>query len=349
MFALCSDITIGQFKMKPHDVKVNKSIYEYADKAVIKLPLSARIKKYDTLSSVYVLTAKQFEPGDKVIINLGFNGSLTNEFTGFVRRINLTTPLEVECEGYSYQLRMQQYEKTFINAQLLDVLKYLVLGTDIVLDTANIPGFKIDRLIISKGTNGCQVLEEIKKLSHNLIQFSFTGNILWGGLIFMNNKNVMGNYPQKGIVKYQLGWNVIKDDNLKVRESNGDLVTVIYGMKTDGTKQMVETNGTVHKVRAKQVTTTGNIGMKKVIKTTLTTDAASQQQMGMASQYKLNYDGYEGKITAFLQPYCEPAYQAVITDLKYPDRNGTYNIESTEVQYGMKGARRIVGIGIKLF
>jgi hypothetical protein len=45
MFALTSNITIGKFfNVKPNNVRINKSIYEYVDKAVIKLPASARLQ-----------------------------------------------------------------------------------------------------------------------------------------------------------------------------------------------------------------------------------------------------------------------------------------------------------------
>jgi hypothetical protein len=349
MFALNSDITIGQYGMKPHDVRVQKSIYEYVDKATIKLPISARIKNTNSLDDTFsiVETAKQFKAGDKVIIKLGYNGALETEFEGFVRRINFTSPVEVECEGYSYQLRIQSYKKTFTHVQLLDVLKYLVQGTDIILDEKNIPAFKIDKLCLT-GANGCKALEEIKKISHNIIQIFFTGNRLWAGLIFLNATGSVENYPTKQLVHYRLGWNVIKDNNLKQRESNGDVVMVYEGIKKDGTKEKAIVNGKVHKVNAKVVQSSGGAGMNKTVRTHSITDAATLKNMALAAQYKFNYDGYEGKITAFLQPFCQPAYMAFLEDLKYPERTGTYNVESTDVTYGMKGARRIVGIGIKL-
>jgi hypothetical protein len=347
MFVLCSDVSIGQFSLKPHDVRVQKSINEYVDKATIKLPISARIRKNDQLSTVSVQTAKQFQAGDKVIIRLGYNDELQTEFEGFVRRINFTSPVEVECEGYSYQLRINNYNKTFKHVQLVDVLKYLIQGTDIVLDEKNIPSFKIDKLCFTN-INGCQALEEIKKTSRNTIQIFFTGNKLWAGLIFLNATGKVDNYPTKQIVEYRLGWNVIKDNNLKQRESNGDVVMIVEGIKKDGTKQSEIVNGKIHKVNAKVIQKSGGTGMNKTIRTHEITDADSLNKMGKTLQYKFNYDGYEGKITPFLQPYCEVAYQAFVEDLKYPERTGTYNVESTDVTYGMKGARRIVGIGIKL-
>lgn len=351
MFTLNSNIVISgtnyKYSMFPHEVKVNKSIYEYVNRAVIKLPISARIINEKGYETATVETAKQFNAGDKVVIQLGYNGSLNIEFTGFVRRINFTSPVEVECEGYSYQLRMKTYTKSFINVQLIDILKYLIVGTDIILDEANIPAFKIDKLVFN-GANGCQVLEEIKKVSHNVVQIFFSGNKLWAGLIYLDATGALKNYPSNQTVKYQLGWNVIKDNNLKQRQSNGDMVTVFEGIKKDGTKQTEIVNGRVHKVNAKVIQSSGGQGLTKKFRTTAITDAASLNSLSMAAQYKFNYDGYEGKITGFLQPFCDIAWRAQIIDKRYPERIGTYNVESVEVTYGMHGARRIVGIGIKL-
>jgi hypothetical protein len=47
-----------------------------------------------------------------------------------------------------------------------------------------------------------------------------------------------------------------------------------------------------------------------------------------------------------LQPYSEPGYTAALTDEKFPERSGNYLIDSIEVNYGMQGARRIVGIAL---
>ncbi len=194
-FQLTSDVTIGKFKrVKPNHVKINKSMFQYVDRAVIKLPITARIKRSGEVITEAVETAKQFGEGDKVTIQLGYNGSLKTEFTGFISRVNFTAPLEEECEGYSYQLRKKNYLKTFVNVQLLDVLKYLASGTDIVLDK-NIPSFKIDKMILKNNT-GTEALELIKKISDNTIRIFFTDNVLYAGLQYLT---------PKADVKYRMG------------------------------------------------------------------------------------------------------------------------------------------------
>jgi hypothetical protein len=342
MFGLVSDITIGKFKrVKPIEVKITKSIYEFVEKTVIKLPITARIVRAGEVITASVEVAKQFTEADKVNIKLGYNNVLKNEFDGFVSRINFTSPLDIECEGYSYQLRKKTYQKTFINTQLIEILKYLVAGTDIVLDTKNIPQFKIDKMVLQKHS-GVEALEIIKKISNNTIKIFFTGNLLYAGLQYLNTK---------ADVKYRLGWNVIKDGNLKLRQAKNQDVTVNYiAEKKDGTKVKVTAHGKT-RTKANVITTSANSGTtgeEKVIKTHAVTDESTLKAMADATHASLSFDGYEGKITAFGVPYCETGYRAIVEDKKYEERSGNYIVESTEVTYGRSGFRRIVGIGAKL-
>lgn len=326
MFALTSDISIGKFSgVKPNNVKISKSMYEFVDRAVLKMPITARIKRSGEVITESVETAKQFSEGDKVVIKLGYNSSLKSEFEGFISRVNFTAPLEVECEGYSYLLRKKSYLKTFVNVQLIDVLKYLISGTDIILDK-NIPAFKIDKIIFQNAT-GTEALELIKKISDNTIRIFFTANVLYASLLFLK---------PKADVKFRMRWNVIKDGNLKLRQAKDQVLQVHYvGEKKDGSKVIR---------KAGRITA----GDTKVIKSHAITDEATLSGMADAKLKSLSFDGYEGKITAFGIPYCEPGDRVILEDTKYQERSGNYLVETTEVNYGMSGFRRIIGIGMKL-
>ena len=342
MFVLRSDITIGQFVgIKPHSVKVNKSIHQYCDRALITVPITARIIRAGEVITQSAETAKTITEGMKVVIKLGYNNTLNEEFEGYVARVNFTTPCEIECEGYSYQLRKQTYLKTFKNTTLLELLQFLVIGTDIKVDTQNIPEFKIDKIAFSNNT-GTECLELIKKKSDHTISIYFTKNILFAGLVGL---------PVKATTKYRLGWNVIKDGNLKQRIANNQDVTIHFvNQQKDGTKKLV-TSGNKSKLVANVITTTGSSGEKgevKVVKSNWTSDTEALQMQADAKHLQLSYDGYEGKITTFLLPYCEPGFKSAIDDQKYVERSGNYFSEATEVTYNKSGARRIVDIGLKL-
>jgi len=354
MFVLNSDISIGRFTgIKPHSVKVEKSLFSYTDKATITLPISARIISTDPIVSKTVETAKQFDEGDRVSIRLGYNGSLNTEFVGFISRINFTQPLEIECEGYAYQLRKKSdyLKKTFKNVQLKDLLRYLIEGTDIVL-ADNIPDFPIEKFIID-GKCGTEFLEKIKADTHNTIVFFFRANVLFAGMIYLQAEDKTLEYlkPDHQVL-YRLGWNVIKDGNLKEHQAKNANVTVKFiGEKKDGTKETVVVNG---KKRTKErvvrtVGTAGDTGEHKTIKSHVITAQKSANLVANAKQEQYSYTGYEGKITAFLIPFCQPNWYAKIEDTKYKERSGSYLVNSTTVTYGMTGARRVVEIGKKIY
>jgi len=333
MFALCSDITIGKFDLvKPISVKINKSVYEYADRAIIKIPITARIILDGQVITESAETAKKFDEGDNVLIKLGYNGNLKNEFEGFISRINFSSPLEIECEGFSYQLRKKTYLKTFSNTELKSVLEYLIQGTGIKLDS-DIPSFKIEKLIL-KNNNGIEAIEKIKKISDNNLKIFFTGNLLYAGLEYLN---------LKADVKYRLGWNVIKDGNLKKREAKNLNITVHYiGENKDGSKEVVKS------MHNKTVELSSIPGETIKITTHAIRDKNTLKGMADSKLKSLSFDGYEGKITAFGTPYCEPGYRAILEDNKFGERSGKYFVESIEVNYSQAGFRRQVGIGAKL-
>ncbi len=336
MFVLNSDITIGQFKkVKPHEVKITKSVQEYVDKAVIHLPATARLQRAGEVITESADTAKQFTEGDFVKIDLGYNGKMVNEFTGFVSRINFKTPIEVECEGYSYLLRKKQYLKVFKNTKLIDILTYLTVGTEITIDKKHVSDLEITKLVLQKNT-GTEALEAIKKMLNNLVQIYFKGAVLHAELFPV--------VPLKNTAYYKLGWNVAKDESLKLKEPKNEDITIVYKhTSVDGTR----VEGT-HKL--KQIVTKGKAagdGENKEVKSSIK-DVDTLTKLAKADANKTSYKGFEGKLKTFLQPYCEPAWRASITDTKYPERSGIYLVESIEVTYGMAGARRTIGIGIKL-
>ena len=360
MFCLTSNINIGRFRnVKPIEVKVTRSMRQYNDTAIVKLPIVSRIMNGKKVVEQSVDTAKQFREGDAVRIVLGYTfqstttGNMQNhsnlEFEGFIARVNFTSPLEIECEGYSYQLRKRTYTRTFVKAELLEILKYLVQGTDIVLDEKQIASFVVDKLVLQQHS-GTEALDMLKKISHDLIFFIFSGRLLYAGLLGFDYKQ-LDKFPEKPAVSYRLGWNVIKDNNLKRRQATNQDVTIHFvGEKKDGTKERVTVNGK-SRTRARVISTSGSSGANgetKVIKTHAVTDASSLQKLAEAAHLKSSYDGYEGKITAFLLPFCEPAYRIALEDPKYKERSGRYLVESTEVTYGLNGARRIVGLGLQL-
>lgn len=334
MFRLTSEITIGKFQFTGvHDVRVLRGIYGYMDRAFIKVPSTARIAKGQSASPAKVTTAHLFTDGQPVTIKLGYNGVLQTEFEGFIKRRNLNIPLEIECEGYSYLLRKKQVDANL--SQGIDVKDFLALackGTGVDIECP--VSFKIYGRNLVK-SNGIAVLDEIKKCSDRTLTVFFKEpKVLFCGLVYtpyLAGTKVF-DLPT---VRYKLGYNVVKDNGLREKLNDDPVQVYVNGLLASG--DSVQTASDL-KVQQRHVQMLVNGVHDKNVVRTFANEKASRQ----------NYSGYEGHINAFLEPYCAPGYDAVIMDSRYPERNGTYLVESTEVRYGVNGARRIVGIGPKL-
>ena len=302
--------------------EIEKSIYILGSKAKIKIPASCRliVQGRETDS---VQTAKQFNRGDKITICLGYNDDIQEEFTGFIYRINYTTPLEIECEGYEYLLRSQLGKKTWGATTLKEVVEYICNVSGISLSD-NILGINLTNYVIKVGLSRLEALQELKE-KYGLVAY-FVDNSLYIGTAYT---------PDLGSVNYSLGVNTIKDDQLKYHDAD-DVKLKVKAIGISGNNTMVEADigdqdGQLRTLFFYNITSMDVL--KKVANEEL---------------QKYKYSGFEGKITAFLQPWAQPGMKAVLTDPVYKERSGTYYIVSTKVEFGRSGARRIVEIDIKL-
>ncbi|WP_295714363.1 hypothetical protein [Mucilaginibacter sp.] len=363
-FVLNSVITIGNYHFKGvNELVIKKNIHVIVDTAKLKIPALASIPTKTTYTDEVqnniseaiavttaltgfkldnkqpkssVETADLFNEGDKVSIDLGYNGDLRNEFRGFVRRVNQTVPLEVEIEGYAWQLRNQNILANWKKTTLKDILSRLIQGTDIVL-SPEIPSVSFDSFNIPNW-NGLKVLEYLKE--KQLLTIYFDDNVLYAGL--EEGRNMVDTRPNKSLtglaeVIYNIGYNCpTNQPNLKRRLGKDNLIRVRLKTRGKDGKHTLYEAGDV-----------GGAVMDKIIP--YTRDQEYLNFTAAAYLKKLKYDGYEGTLTSFLQPFCKPGWKAILKDNKYAGaRSGTYFIAGTEVQFGIKGGKRMVSITYRL-
>lgn len=341
-FVLNSIINIGNYQFYGvHEVVIKKSIHSFTDTCNIKIPVTCRVRTKDkvlqTESIQFVKSSEQFVEGDKVKVQLGYNKQYQQEFVGFVRRINFTTPLEIECEGYSYQLRNNLTAKKFKNVDYREILKYIIAGTDIVFHPAMkaVQSIPVNDFLIGNLT-GIQALEEFRKHMRDSLVMFFVDNQLYAGLDLLYAGSQPDYIGQTNTTKYLIDWNTIKSNDLKLVDPGNLKVTVQIGNgKKDGSKQMVSGGDKSSTFIIKE-------------KVTILSDAATLKMMADIKAGKKKYKGFEGKVTAFGQPFCQHAYRIILTHKHYHEMEGTYLADSIEVKYDRSGFRRIVGIGHNL-
>lgn len=318
---MTAEIKIGSFKaFSPNAVSWARSIDSYTDHALIKVPAIARMKREgDTYD--YVQSGIQFKEGMQVEVLCGYDGNNVTRFKGFLKRVNFSIPLEIECEGYSYQLRKKEgYTASYGSTSVKAILGDLVAGTDIVLSDA-IPDIPLKNIYF-KNVKGTDVLEYLKDKCLLTIYFNF--NVLYAGLKMTEVKTT---------VKHRLNWNTMKDSELKF-DSGRELATVNI--------QVEKRDKAGHKIKAKDGVKDGSV---KVLKVRHINDEALLQKIAEEERQKLLHKGYEGSITGFLYPYAEPGMATMIDDVRYPERTGKYFIEKVEGSFSSSGGRQKIGIG----
>ena len=354
-FILQSAIKIGNFSFSGvHEVRIERSLHSYADKAFIKIPHVGVVKYKNSDVPQKVSMSDLFNDGDAVSIDLGYKptvptpggGStgltmttatglsmtnMVNEFKGFVLRRNLNMPIEIECEGYVRSLRLgQSFTYFFKHTTVKDLLNLITKGDAKNANTGINVICDVDIPILNLGMTkaaGVNVIDEIKKLTQNTVSIFFINpTTLWCGLTYtpyVGTANVPnGNDPfGLGTVNYRLGWNTPRQNSLKQRTVLEPVQVIFKGLMATGQRVTTEAQ-TISLVRH-ETAVMNNIQSEPVMKL-----------LAKEKQYRMNYVGYEGSISGFLQPYCSPGYQLNITDDNYKERNGIYMCEGTKVTFG---------------
>jgi hypothetical protein len=323
MFRMTASVSIGNFKpVKPNSLRWTTSVDNYSDSAVVKLPAITRIKKegdqYDR-----VQTGLQFKEGDKVLIYAGYDGSNELRFSGFIRRINFTIPVELECEGYSYLLRKKTFTRSYTKGwKLKKLLTDLTEGTAIKL-SKSIPDIIVQTNVQFKNSTGTDVLEWIKDKMLLTSYFSF--DTLYVGL---RETDVTGN------AKFRLNWNTVQDRDLKF-STDKEFAQVKFVLDEprdkDGSRKKAVKDSKYTDTQVKKV------GVRY--------DQSFLDKLAADEKKKLVNRGYEGSFTAFLVPFVKPGMSVTIDDNKYPERTGKFFTDAVEGEFSESGGRQVIRIG----
>ena len=140
-FYLTSNITInGEKNVKPNKVVWKTDVGSFIDTCTITLPRKSFLENDDDRTQDLNFPKEEqnksfyrFKEGDKVEVLLGYNNKNEKRFSGFIRRVKMGIPVELECEGYASQLYDVIFNKTYSIVTVKQLLKDLTAGTEIKL------------------------------------------------------------------------------------------------------------------------------------------------------------------------------------------------------------------------
>lgn len=316
MFTMTSDIQIGKYKVKPFSVKWRTSVLSIIETCNISLPRAIYLK--NNLNATEDNTVKNsivFSEGDIISVSLGYDGKNTMRFKGFVKRVNQSERLEIECEGYSYQLP-KVFTKSYALTTVKSILADLIEGTGIKIaeQTADV---KVSNVRF-KNASGLQVLEWMQKELHLAVYFDFDSiyvSTLYGW--------------QKNTIKLRLGWNTVEDKDFKQRKTDKNVLIRLVSK---------DSKGGVKKIKSDEQ----KYSQTKEVKIKSGLDSELMKQIANDLQNRENYKGYEGSVTCFLVPGIQKSNVIDVQDKRFPERSGLFFAETIEGSFDSSGGRQKV-------
>ena len=167
MRQVTSHIQIGNYEFDfVTQVEIVAS-WKQSSKATITLPRNIKWRGDDLRDLI--------NRGDEVVINLGYDYDLKEEFRGYISEIHATTPFKISCEDSMWLLKQSQVNQSWRNVSLKSLLVDIV-PEGITIDAVD---FQLGPFRASKQSPR-KILQRIKE-AYGFATY-FRGNTLIVGL-----------------------------------------------------------------------------------------------------------------------------------------------------------------------
>lgn len=323
-------VNIGKYRFdRVAECTVTKSGKLLENTASIKIPRTGNLRQKGKLSTS-TDTNRIFKPGDEVRIQMGYNGTMAQNFTdgtkqeefrGYVRHVKTGVPVEIVCEDQTWVLKRKNLHASFGKTTLKKLLEFILAGTGIKL-VKDVPGIDFKKFIF-RNVTAAQALQKIKE-KYGLTIYFKDWNLLFVGIAFEQDTYQL---------IYEVGTNVISDDLEFVDEDETRLSCKAILMKKDNTRVVKQVGDPYGEKRTLYFYNIAEADLEKVATEEL-------------KKYK--YTGYKGSITTFLIPNPRLGMRALFRDLAFPERNGKYLADKIETTFTTNGVRRKINLGLKV-
>ena len=312
------DITIGDYRLNAlNEVKIKRSIDALSDTAVITLPARLHHRTLKLEGRIKV--------SNPVKIRLGYSNDLRTEFDGYVDKIGTDEGnLTIECLDALWPFKKTSLsDKVFKDVTVKALLGEVIQACDKEMKLECDYDTKYDKFTFYNAS-GYDVLKKV--------QDDFKANVyVADGVLHVHPPYAQVASDEE--VRFDFSRN-IESANLKYRKAQDEKVQVELTYK--------DKNGKEQKVK---FGTEG--GTKKSFKSP-TSDTKEIDRLGKQIIGMYSYDGYEGSFTGWLIPYVAPTAKVRLHDVEYPEKDGTYYVTGTEVEFSSSGGKRTVSLGRRL-
>jgi len=315
-----SRITIGNIQIKAvNEVVIESTVKDLEGKATITLPRNF-VKKGTKGVTDFI------KKGDKVTIELGYNGFYYREFFGYVDIIGSGTPLVIECDNEWFNHKKNVLNKSWLSVNLKTVLKTAMPGYSITCPEVNLGKFLIKSASSFETVKGLmrsvgfftRLDEDNKKVDcywpYDIINYG-THTYVFGthNEQLLRARNLYPNIKKNGLTFK------VKDD-IKLR-------IIAKCITPTGKHLKVEVGSSDNDAERR----TRNYGHE--ILTEVALKEAADRDLKTWT-----YGGYRGTITGFGIPRTNAGDTLKIIDVENPEREGNYLIEKVTKRYNAERA-----------
>lgn len=320
MKKLTIQIKIGKYQFFAVDSIDIKSSWKFqADTATILL--SRRLLTEGKLGAETENLESVVKVGDKVKIEAGYHYQFETEFEGYVKSINPDIPIRIECEDAMWLLKQTNYTQAWRKVSLQELLDFIIPEALSFRTTGavNLGKFRMNNV------SAFDVLKKIQEV-YSLVSYVRNNEIVVGFPYQEESQKVALNFQQNiDDSKTKLSFRTETQTKLKFRATS---------IQKDGSKLEYEFGDEGGELR----TITLPVGLSQ--------SDIEQVAEQRAKLYK--FDGYDGTLTTFGQPYCQHSDVVELSDDLYPDRAGEYLIDTVQVKISSQGYRRTLTLGNKI-
>lgn len=316
MYTLDFEVKIGEFYLGMVDsITIHKSVELLADTCEIVLP-AARLNKALEIE-------EQIKRGDEVSVSIGYKEvGIKEEFKGYLQRISTDGgSIKLFCEDDLFQFRKDLPNEELKKISLSDLLLKVVkgIGKNYKVDCSYT--WVYDKFVIRDAT-GYDVLKKVQEEC--------------GADIYLKDGVLHIHPPGEVIGKerfYDFAVNIEEAELSFKRAEDKKVKVVVKAIMPDGKVKEIEV---------------GSTGGEKVEVKCHASDTASMKARGEAEVKRRTFDGYDGSITTWLIPECNPGDTASIHDGDYTYKDGTYFVRSVTTEFSEDGGKRKVELGYRL-
>lgn len=326
-----------------NEVEINESYKDLTDTAKITIPRKITFDGKPIATSIDSI----FKRGDKVKIELGYFPNLRTVFTGYISRISINSPIEIECDDEMFILKQknilypQRYKtittgktgKLLKNPKIIpSKIKLIDFVKDVLLEGTDIKYNVLVDVEVNIKRFACSAAKALETLKNDYGLYSYF-------VLQPNGESVLtiglaSNATKTKTVDFEFEENIIDDSDLS------------YQRETD-IRLKVKAESINSRTNER---TTIEIGDDDGAQKDFKIQNATEAELKTFAELKLKefkYEGYRGTFTTLGESYVQAGDAARLTSKMYPEKNGTYQVVSVNRTFGMSGYRQKIELGIK--